>query len=163
MNASDILKYGDLTVRGTLKQVPQTEWETAGVCGWWSVKQIVAHLASYERLLVEVLNGFCGGDSPTPTLTRFLQANASFNDDQVAERANLTPDQTLAEYSASQAEVVKLIAQIPDETLRRAGTLPWYGMEYSLDDFLVYQYYGHKREHMAQVGVFQDKLIQHAS
>ncbi len=59
---------------------------------------------------------------------------------------------------AAQAETVKRIAQIPTEILRQPGTVPWYGMEYSLDDFLVYQYYGHKREHMAQVNVFADQL-----
>jgi hypothetical protein len=31
-------------------------------------------------------------------------------------------------------------------------------MEYALDDFIVYQYYGHKREHCAQIAVFRDKL-----
>jgi hypothetical protein len=54
--------------------------------------------------------------------------------------------------------VMSQIAQIPAEKLREAGTLPWYGMEYSLDDFLVYTYYGHKREHSAQVDAFRDKL-----
>ena len=163
MNASDIFKYGDLTMLGTLEQVPQTEWETAGVCGWWSVKDIVAHLASYEVLLVDVLYGFCGGDRPTLTLTAFLQAHVAFNDDQVAQRAKQTPAQTLAEYSAAHAEVMKLVAQISAETLRQPGTLPWYGLEYSLDDYFVYQYYGHKREHMAQVNVFWDTRKQSVS
>ena len=161
MNASDILKYGNLTMLGTLEGVPQSEWEIAGVCGWWSVKQIVAHLASYEVLLVDVLNNVCGGNAPTPTLAAFLQANESFNDDQVAQRAHQNSAQTLAEYNTAHAEVMKLLASIPVETLRQPGALPWYGMEYSLDDFFVYQYYGHKREHMAQVNVFRDKLQQH--
>ena len=39
---------------------------------------------------------------------------------------------------------------------RQSGTLPWYGMEYALDDFLVYIYYGHKREHSAQIAAFRD-------
>jgi hypothetical protein len=49
-----------------------------------------------------------------------------------------------------------LITGISAEMRQRPGTLPWYGMEYALDDFIVYQYYGHKREHMAQVNVFKD-------
>ena len=44
------------------------------------------------------------------------------------------------------------------ETLRQVGTLPWYGAEYALDDYLVYAFYGHKREHSGQISVFKDHL-----
>ena len=35
-------------------------------------------------------------------------------------------------------------------------------VDYSLDDFLVYSYYGHKGEHGAQINVFKDVLKQRA-
>ena len=41
---------------------------------------------------------------------------------------------------------------IPAETWREAGTIPWYGPEYALDDLVVYQMYGHKQEHDPQLG-----------
>jgi len=44
------------------------------------------------------------------------------------------------------------------DAMRQAGTLPWYGLEYALDDFLVYAFYGHKREHSAQIAAFRDRL-----
>jgi hypothetical protein len=31
-------------------------------------------------------------------------------------------------------------------------------MEYALDDVLIYMYYGHKREHSAQIAVFRDQF-----
>ncbi|MGQ9887993.1 MAG: maleylpyruvate isomerase N-terminal domain-containing protein [Aggregatilineales bacterium] len=49
VNANDILKYGHLTVLQAVDGLPPADWETPGVCGVWSVKDIVAHLASYER------------------------------------------------------------------------------------------------------------------
>ena len=30
--------------------------------------------------------------------------------------------------------------------------------EYSLEDFIVYTFYGHKREHSAQIAAFRDRL-----
>jgi hypothetical protein len=48
MNAVDVLKYGNATFVGTLALVPENQRETGGACGWWSVKDLVAHLASYE-------------------------------------------------------------------------------------------------------------------
>ena len=53
---------------------------------------------------------------------------------------------------------VRSPARIPPDTWRQNGTLPWYGAEYSLDDFIVYTFYGHKREHTAQINVFKDTL-----
>lgn len=53
MNASDILKYGQLTVLHTIEGFPEAEWDTPGACGVWSVKDIIAHLTSYEHVLAD--------------------------------------------------------------------------------------------------------------
>jgi len=52
-----------------------------------------------------------------------------------------------------------MVAQLSSEMLCQNGTLPWYGEVYALDDFLVYAYYGHKREHSAQIAAFRDRLL----
>lgn len=158
MNAVDILKYGHLTVQQTLAGLPEAAWETDGVCGVWSVKDIIAHLASYEWLLVDLLNSFLGG-GPTPYLDKMgVLGPERFNDDEVSARQNKTGPEALAEYTETQAKTMVLAAQIPAETFREVGTLPWYGPEYALDDFLVYTYYGHKREHCAQINIFRDRI-----
>ena len=52
-----------------------------------------------------------------------------------------------------------LINMIPIETLRiETGTISWLAEEYSIEDLIVYQYYGHKREHVAQIWVYRDHL-----
>jgi hypothetical protein len=65
MNAVDILKYGQQTVFQTLEGFPASALDTPGACGVWSVKDIIAHLASYEEVLVDVLSTFIG-KHPTP-------------------------------------------------------------------------------------------------
>ena len=158
MNASDILKYGNNTVLTMLEDLPQSTWETRNVCGWWSVKNIVTHLASFEHILNEVLNSFVGR-GPTPYSDQFMSMGGqAFNDFQVDIRKDKTAADALREYEQAHAKSMDLVGQISGEQLRKPGTLPWYGLEYALDDFIVYQYYGHKREHMAQVGVFKDSV-----
>jgi hypothetical protein len=44
----------------------------------------------------------------------------------------------LAGYNDTYAHALALAAQIPAETFRQAGALPWYGAEYDLDDFITY-------------------------
>lgn len=153
MNARDILFYGDRTLHATLARVPQSEWEREGVCGWWSVKNIVAHLASFELVLVDILrNQVDGSDMPYLELYR----DPTFNDKEVAKRQDTNAAGTLAEYEETHAVAMALVEKLMPEKLREVGTIPWYGDEYSLDDFLVYNQYGHKREHSAQVAVFAD-------
>jgi DinB superfamily len=160
MNAVDILKYGQLTVLHTIDGFPDSAWETTGACGVWSVKDIIAHLASYEQVLIEVLSTFAGDgpDVSRPYLARFTEPGGQFNDTEVAVRREKPIKEVLGEFSDAHAQVMSMVRQIPPETLRQSGTLPWYGLEYALDDLLVYLYYGHKREHSAQIAAFRDQL-----
>ena len=158
MNAMDILKYGHLTVLHTLEGVEEQHWTTPNVCGWWSTKDIIAHLASFEHMLVEILSGLLGDNGPTPYLAQMLEDPERFNEVHVGTRQRLTPTEALAEYVETQTTTMALAGQIPTEMFRQNGALPWYGAEYDLDDFICYTYYGHKREHTAQINVFKDML-----
>lgn len=157
MNATDVLKYGQLTVMQAIDGFPEMAWETPGACGVWSVKDIIAHLASYERVLVDILTTFTRG-GPTPALNTFLELGGQFNDSEVNRHKKKTIQDVLAEFNDTHIQVMSLLVNIPSEALRQSGTLPWYGREYALDDVLVYMYYGHKREHSAQIAAFRDRL-----
>jgi hypothetical protein len=157
VNALDVLRYGHRTFVATLDRVPLAHRITPGVCGIWSTAAIVAHLTSYEILLEEVLLQITE-NAPTPTLDRWRAGPAAFNDDEVAQRGDHAPESLLAEYSAANARVKALAERIPVGLWAQTGTIPWYGSEYSLDDFIVYQYYGHKREHSAEIAAFADRL-----
>jgi hypothetical protein len=157
MDAQAILKYGDLTFQRSLDRVGVAHRGTPGVCGVWSVKDIIAHLASYEHVLADVLRATISSQ-PTPRLDEMLRAGRAFNDDKVDATRDHSHDAVLADYEAAHAAVMALIPQVAPETLRQPGTIPWYGAEYALDDYIVYAFYGHKREHSAQLDVFADSL-----
>ena len=157
MNATDILKYGHQTVFQTIEGFPEAAWKEAGACGVWSVKDILAHLASYEEVLVDILSTFVGKHA-TPYLDTFTGLGGQFNDTEVERRRGRTVREVLDEFNDAHAQVMSLDERIRPEAFRHAGTLPWYGMDYALDDVLVYMYYGHKREHSAQIAAFRDRL-----
>jgi hypothetical protein len=83
---------------------------------------------------------------------------AAFNDAQVALRAHHMPGVVLEEYETNVAQALELARAVPDELFRRNGLLAWYGAEYDLDDFIAYMFYGHKREHAAQIKLFRASL-----
>lgn len=158
MNASDILKYGHLWVHKHLEGLTDEQCLVPNVCGIWSTKDIIAHLASYEWVLVDVLSS-CVSSGSTPNLDLLAAMDGdAFNAMQVGQRANMTVSEVIADYDCGYAQVANLLPSLSPEDLTNPGTLPWYGIEYSLDDFIVYQYYGHKREHCAQIAVYRDTL-----
>src|ERR1700730_11571334 len=116
MNATDILKYGQATVLQAIDGFPETAWETPGACGIWSVKDILAHLTSYEEVLVDILSGFVGRHS-TPSLDKF-------NDSEGERRKGRTVREVLDEFSDAHAQVMSLAERIRPEAFLHTGTLP---------------------------------------
>ena len=150
-------------VRGTFKElllvvrdIPDERFSEIWF-GEWSTKDILAHLASYEEVLVDILSTFVGRHS-TPYLDKFTGLGGQFNDTEVERRRGRTVKEILDEFNDAHAQAMSLTAQIRPEQFRQVGTLPWYGMDYALDDVIVYMYYGHKREHSAQIAAFRDHL-----
>ena len=158
MHAVDMLTYGHQTMIDAVEGLSQADWEMSGVCGHWSVKEIIAHLASYELLLVEVLQSLTDSEAKTPLLETMFANDETFNDDEVMQRQMLTPAAQWQEYEAAYKQAVTLLRLIPLEGQRLSGVLSWYGAEYDLEDFLVYMFYAHKREHAAQINVYRDHL-----
>lgn len=162
MNARDILLYGHRTVHQAIEGLEGDAWEAPGATTAWSIKDVISHLTSFEGVLAEVLAAHLDPASPTPLLERF-GADRRFNDDEVERRRASSPAEVVAEYDAVRAQVAVLIERIPPEELRRVGTIPWYGQEYALDDLIVYAFYGHKREHAAQIKVHRRRLAARAA
>ncbi len=158
MNAHDVLMFGHAWVHKHVDGLTEDQWLLPDVCGYWSTKDIIAHLASYECVLEEVFQNLIAPASQGLTLDQLIHKGDQFNDIQVGLRQGYSPADVLLEYDEAFSRAMQLLPGIDKRRLSEPGTLPWYGQEYSLEDFIVYQYYGHKREHMAQVAILLDKL-----
>lgn len=158
MHARDVLMYGHRTVLNELQGINERDTYKTGACGVWSIKDIMAHLASYEQVLVELLRSLTA-DEPvdTPNLDRY-RSTRKFNDEQVAQRAEMSFDAVVDQYKQTHERVWELMADFPQDMLKQTGLLAWYGEDYDLEDFLIYSFYGHKREHSAQIAAFKDRL-----
>lgn len=154
MNADDVFRYGHLTLLATVEGLAGADWETPGVCGLWSARDVIAHLASYELATADLFAGILG-EGPTPWLDRFLEQGVAFNQSQVDARRGQSAGETLREYTTAHERAGALLARIPVPRRREAGILPWYGTEYDLEDVIAYMSYGHKREHASQIGIFR--------
>lgn len=157
MNALDILRYGHKDVLESVKDLSDSLQNKAGVTTSWSVKDALAHLASYEHLLEDVLNFVAQPGSATPYLNAMNKSSSNFNDEQVLVYKDKDFDQVLDDYNKTYDRVAHIVELLGPKKLQEVETIPWYGKEYSLDDFIVYASYGHKREHTGQIKQFRKR------
>ena len=134
MQTLDVLMYGQRTIRSTIDRYSPGDWERVAL-GVWTAKDLLGHLVGAEKE-----SDLTDADPRT------------FNDDQAAVRKDWPVERVLAEFLDAHERAMRHAHAISPETWREVGTIPWYGPEYSLDDLVVYQMYGHKREHDPQLG-----------
>ncbi len=136
MNVAEELENAHLQVIQTLDNLPELEWDVPITENSWTVKDIIAHLASYEHVLEDVLRSFTENTPETAYVSRYIQHNDDFNKEEVSARSNSTAQQVIDEYQEVQTDTTGLLARIPAGTLEKKGTLPWYGEDRSLSDFI---------------------------
>jgi mycothiol maleylpyruvate isomerase-like protein len=147
MNTIDVLMYGQQTVVRTISRYRPDDWSKIAL-GVWTSKDLLGHLGAFEVRFADVLATFVDA----PVVSGLLDADpGTFNDDQAAVRADWTIEQVTDEFLSAHERVMTHARAIQPERWREVGTIPWYGPEYSLNDLVVYQMYGHKREHDPQL------------
>jgi hypothetical protein len=155
MNAVDILTYGQRDIDSLIGRLRPADWDAIAL-GVWTTKDLVGHLGAFEVRFLEVLTTIVG-EQPATNLLAI--APAVFNDDQAAVRRDWSVEAVVTELRDAHQNVMALARRIAAERWREVGTIPWYGAEYSLDDFAVYQMYGHKREHAPQIDAVLERSI----
>jgi hypothetical protein len=165
MHATALLKQGHNLLLAELDGLSDAAWEQPAALGYWSIKQIVAHLIIYERIAEEALSSFLEIDAPylDEILRKMDELPDSFNDTMVAAYDKMNGEQVLAELTAVHLRNLALVAQIPAAVLGESGRLKWYKPYLSTEDFLIYVNYGHKREHAAQIHLFRQQRNASAS
>jgi hypothetical protein len=104
--------------------------------------------------MVEVLTSFVA-HCPTPTLDMLLAGYDVFSDWAIRAHHAQPMHEGWAEYEAAHAQTLALLALIPADLRHQPGTLPWYGPEFTLDDFLLYTFFGTKRKWSVQLNTWR--------
>lgn len=122
----------------TLALVTPRKMTQAGVTrGGWSVKDILAHLAEWQRMNLECYAaGLRGEKAPMPapgfTLRELPRLNAMIR--RKYHRRSLQA--VLRDYRSYHARMIALIEALPDVDLVTLGRWSWTGPSWTLSDYL---------------------------
>lgn len=157
MNAYDTLEKSHTLVMQTVDNLRSVQWDVPGAEGGLTVKDIIAHLAAYEQVLVDALNTLQGA-APTPRLEQLQKSNGNLS---TLENGNMqydTAQHVEDAYQDLQIQSTALLAQLPAEIIQRTGTLPWFGSDRSLAD-LINTIYEYTQKQCEQIALFREEVI----
>ncbi|GCE13683.1 DinB family protein [Tengunoibacter tsumagoiensis] len=160
MSAAEALENGHQSVLTALNDLPESEWEIPGADGDWSIKDIVAHLAAYDLVIIDILKTF-HDSQPGPYVLKLFRPDGKvnsqeFNQETVATRRYHTAQQVLNEFQEGQLQVTSLLQQFSPASLQQPGTLPWFKTEISLEE-LLNKLARHLQEHGEQIQRFHHR------
>lgn len=152
MNTLEALELGHEAVLDAIRGLSQADWDKSITRDAWTIKDVIAHLASHEHIMIDVLKAsFFGGS--VPSWSRWMQSASKFDREEVARRRSSSVTAVLDEYTEAHLETINLLIRVPTAAQEWVGLLPWYGVEYAVADFpfVVGSFYGHKLAHSAQI------------
>jgi hypothetical protein len=159
MNALEALELGHQAALDAVKDLPAAGWKKSITRESWSVKDVIAHLASHEYIMIDVIRAnFFGGS--VPTWSRWMQNASKFDREEVARRRGSSVADVLNEYTEAHLETINLLIRVPSAAQEWVGLLPWYGVEYAVADFpfVLGSFYGHKLAHSAQIAASRNLI-----
>lgn len=113
--------------------------------GTWSVKDIVAHVAGWEREMTVALERMARGERPTPEGVDYSDADAWNAKFSSAVKA-IDPQTVLANWQQTHMTYVKAAQALPDDRFGESD-----GKPKTANRLIETSGFGHFREHGAQV------------
>jgi hypothetical protein len=133
-----------------LTSLDKTQYFTEGVIPGWSIKDILAHIASWQHRLLGWLDAAVRNEEPAisgPNNVEEMDAlNAQFYDENKA----LPLDEVLTDFRTTHQHIMDIVRAMPEEDLMSPNRFSWSKGE-PLWQAIAGDTYEHYREHIEQI------------
>ncbi len=136
-----------------LVQLSVERMNQPGAVGVWSVKDVLAHIAFWERHLVHVLRAAAHGETPDLDVEDATETcNAS-----VVKQYYLRPlSAVIADWHAAREDLLDQLEGLSDEDLNDPDRFVWSGGR-TLLDRIAANSYAHEQEHIEQIRAWMQR------
>ena len=110
----------------TLENLSSQEMIEPGIVGHWSVKDVLAHLSTWEQMCLGWYRAGLQGETPQLPAPGFKWNQITELNQQIFEEHQNDPlEEVLAFFEGSSREILGLIQELSDQQLFRAGQFVW--------------------------------------
>ena len=142
-----ILKATRKEFLSLVDMIPEAERTTRPVCGVWTMKDLVGHLADWEKVGVDGLRQLVAGQ--TPEFDEVIPDFDTWNNAHAAARRDQLWDDVWADFEQTRETLLALVDQMQERDWERPFTAPWDSPINGY--FWVNVWTGHDHEHAIDV------------
>jgi hypothetical protein len=133
-----------------LASLNKTQYFIEGIIPGWSIKDILAHIASWHHRLLKWLEAAIRNEEPAISGPENVEEMDSLNAQFYHENKSLPLDVVLADFRTSYRHIMDIVQAMPEEDLIGPHRFAWSKGE-PLWQAIAGDTYEHYREHIAQI------------
>ena len=133
-----------------LTSLDKTQYFTEGVIPGWSIKDILAHIASWHHRLLKLLDAAVRNEEPVISGPDNVEEMDALNAQFYQENKSLPLDVVLANFRTSFQHIMDIVQAMPEEDLISPHRFAWSRGE-PLWQAIAGDTYEHYREHITQI------------
>lgn len=140
--------------------LPDDVMTTRPVIDWWTLKDVMGHIAMWERVAIKFIGEYQRAGAPTP-LGLDDSALDAYNKRGAAERRDYSLARVRAEFDASSRDLVAAVELLTDAQLNAPLAAPWES-GVTLERLIAWNSYEHVPEHVEQIVKWrEERAAQH--
>src|SRR5205809_4394897 len=133
-----------------LTTLDKTQYFTEGVIPGWSIKDILAHIASWHHRLLAWLDAAVRNQEPTISGPDNVEEMNALNAQFYQENKSRPLDEVLADFLITHQQIMDIVQAMPEEDLMSTHRFAW-SQGKPLWHLIAGDTYEHYREHIAQI------------
>jgi uncharacterized protein (TIGR03083 family) len=153
-NVATLIHETSTELERLLAQLSVEQMNQPGVVGVWSVKDVLAHLAYWQRYVVAILRAIACGETPILEGDDETERN---NASAVAQYYQRSLAATIADWHAAREDLLDQLEQISDDDLNDSERFAWSNGR-TLLDRIAGSSYDHEQEHIEQIREWMRKF-----
>lgn len=139
-----------------IEELSDEEMHIPGVCGQWSVKDILVHLMLWESELVQDLWKIHQGQAPTPALAEG-QTDHEKNEQWYREYKDRPLERIMPDFHAVRKQTLRRVEGLSNQNLSNRNLIPWL-KNTPLWKRIAYDSFEHELEHLKEIEDWLVKL-----
>ena len=139
-----------------LTTLDKTQYFTEGVIPGWSIKDILAHIASWHHRLLMWLDAAVRNEEPTISGPDNVEEMNALNAQFYQENKSRPLDEVLADFLITHQQIMDIVQAMPEEDLMSTHRFAW-SQGKPLWHLIAGDTFEHYEEHLAQI---QEWLVQ---
>jgi hypothetical protein len=128
----------------------KTQYSTEGVIPGWSIKDTLAHIASWHHRLLTWLDAAVRNEEPTISGPDSVEEMDAFNAQFYQENKSRPLDEVLTDFRTTHQQIMDIVQAMPEDDLISPHRFAW-SQGKPLWHLVAGDTYEHYREHLAQI------------